>query len=106
MSNVPVGRRADRTEKDPFVALHHLKYFLTDTGKVVKRINPKALTRERRKLKAYARLLYKEEISYSAIEQAYKSWMGAYAPIMSKKQIRNIKKLYKELFRKEPQWKQ
>ena len=83
-----------------------IKYFLTETGKVVKRINPKALTRERRKLKAYARLLYKEEISYSAIEQAYKSWMGAYAPIMSKKQIRNIKKLYKELFRKEPQWKQ
>ena len=25
MSNVPVGRRADRTEKDPFVALHHLR---------------------------------------------------------------------------------
>ena len=92
--------RIDRT----FKYLQH-KYFLTDTGKVVIRINPEALTRERKKLKAYKRLLKRGEISYAAIEQAYKSWMGDYSRIMSKKQIENIRKLYKKLFGLNPRWK-
>lgn len=81
-----------------------IKYSLTDTGKVIKRINPKSVTRERRKLKAYKRILGKE-IDYDTVEQAYKSWMGAYAKLMSKKQRNGIKQLYKELFGKEPRWK-
>lgn len=81
------------------------KYFLTGTGKVVIRITPKQLTRQRRKLKAYKRLLDKGEIEYSTIEQAYKSWMGDYTRVMSKEQIKNMKALYKELFTKEPRWK-
>ena len=81
------------------------KYRLSDTGKVIKRINPTQVTRERRKLKAYRRLLNKEVIKYEDVEQAYKSWMGAYTPIMSKKQIKNMKELFKELFGKEPRWK-
>lgn len=82
-----------------------IKYCLSDSGKVIKRINPKSVTRERRKLKAYRRLLNKGRIEYAAIEQAYKSWMGAYTAIMSKKQVNNMKQLYKELFGKEPRWK-
>lgn len=82
-----------------------VKYRLTDTGKVVKRINPVSVTRERRKLKAYKRILAKGEITYEDVEQAYKSWMGAYAGIMSKKQVKNMKVLFKELFGKEPRWK-
>ena len=81
------------------------KYRLSDTGKVIKRINPTQVTRERRKLKAYRRLLNKEVIKYEDVEQAYKSWMGAYTPLMSKKQIKNMKELFKELFGKEPRWK-
>lgn len=81
------------------------KYRLSDTGKVIKRINPAQVTRERRKLKAYKRLLNKGAVEYGDIEQAYKSWMGAYTPLMSKKQIKNIKELFKELFGKEPRWK-
>lgn len=82
-----------------------IKYRLSDSGQVIKRINPKSVTRERRKLKAYKRLYEKGGIEYAAVEQAYKSWMGSYTPIMSKKQINNMKKLYKELFGKEPRWK-
>lgn len=81
------------------------KYFLAETGKVVKRINQKTITRERRKLKAYKRLLNNGEMLYEDIENAYKSWMGNFAKIMSKKQIKNMKRLYKELFGKEPRWK-
>ena len=83
-----------------------IKYWVSDTGKVVKRINPVSVTRERRKLKAYKRKLDKGDIPYEDIEQAYKSWMGAYAKLMSKQQVRNMKELYKELFGKEIRWKQ
>lgn len=83
-----------------------IKYRLTDTGKVVKRINPKSVTRERRRLKAYKRILDKGIIQYEDIEQAYKSWMGDFSRLMSKTQTKNMKRLYKELFGKEPQWKQ
>jgi hypothetical protein len=51
----------------------------------------------------YLRL--RSEITENAIEQAYKSWMGAYTKYMSKKQISNMKTLYKQLFGKEPRWK-
>lgn len=82
-----------------------VKYFMTDTGKVVKRINPKSLRRERHKIKAYKNILDKGEIEYADIEQAVKSWMGAFSCLMSKKQIKNMKRLYAELFGKELKWK-
>lgn len=83
-----------------------IKYRLTDTGKVVKRINPVQVTRERRKIKKYHRMMMDGVIPYEDIEQAYKSWMGAYTPLMSKKQVKNMKYLFKDLFGKEPRWKQ
>ena len=42
---------------------------------------------------------------YGDIEQANKSWMGDHARTMSKKQVKNMKQLYKGLFGKEPEWK-
>lgn len=89
---------------DTFVYLQ-FKYFLTDTGKVVKRINPKSVTRQRRKLKSYKRLYDKGGIDYESIKQSYKSWMGSYARHMSKKQIKNMKSLYYSLFKEDPRWK-
>ena len=82
-----------------------MRYFVTESGKVVKRISPESLTRERRRLKAYKRLLDKGRMQYTDIEQAYKSWMGNYYRIMSKKQVNGMKKLFWELFGTEPRWK-
>lgn len=82
------------------------KYTLLENGRVMKRINPQTLTRERRKLKAYKRLLDKSVIPYEDIENCYKSWMGNYARYMSKKQRKNIQTLYKSLFERSPRWKQ
>lgn len=82
-----------------------IKYYVTSTGKVVKRINPKAVTRQRRRLKAYKRILDNGEIPLEDIELSYKSWMGDYTKLMSKKQIANMKQLYKDLFGKETRWK-
>lgn len=82
-----------------------IKYSLSDTGRVIRRINPVSVTRERRKLKAYKRLMDRGVIPYEDIEQAYKSWMGAFAKLMSKKQRKHMKQLFRELFGKEPKWK-
>lgn len=83
-----------------------IKYSLADNGKVIKRINPKSVTRERRRFKAYRNLLDRGEMKYEDIEQAARSWMGSYAKLMSKKQIEHMKTLYYELFGKELTWKQ
>lgn len=80
-------------------------YSLSDTGKVIKRINPESVTRERKKIKAYRRLLDRGLIAYPDIEQAVKGWMGDHAKIMSKHQIKHMKTLYKALFGKELRWK-
>ena len=82
-----------------------VRYSLTASGKVIKRINPKTVTRERRKLKAYKRLLDKGKLPYEDIEQAYKSWMGVFTKLMSKQQILNMRTLYKKLFGKDARWK-
>ncbi len=82
-----------------------IKYFVTDTGKVVKRINPQSLTRFRRRLKGYKRLLEKGTLTQEDIDQCARSWLGTYYKIMSKRQLKNIKRLYKELFGKEIRWK-
>lgn len=81
-----------------------IRYTLTETGRVVRRINPKTVTRERRKLKAYRRLLDRGAMPYSRIEQSYKSWMGDYTKIMSKTQIKNMSNLYFDLFGRRPKW--
>ena len=81
------------------------KYTLLDNGRVMKRINPKTITRERRKLKSYKRLLDKGALNISDIDNIYKSWMGNYARYMSKVQRNNIKSLYEQLFERSPRWK-
>ncbi len=83
-----------------------IKYSLTATGKVIKRINPVAVTRERRRFKAYRRLMDSGKMTYSDVEVAAKSWMGDYSRLMSKHQIKHMKALYKALYGKELSWKQ
>lgn len=83
-----------------------MKYWLSDTGKVIKRISPESVTRERRRLKAYKRLLENENITYDTIEQSYKSWMGRYSKFMSRKQRENMQATYQKLFDgRNPRWK-
>ena len=82
-----------------------IKYTLTPTGKVIRRINPKSVTRERRRLAAYKRLIERGKMTFKDVEQACRSWMGDYSKLMSKKQIKHMKARYKALFGKELSWK-
>lgn len=81
-----------------------IRYSLTDTGRVIRKISQRAITRERRKLKAYRRLIDKGQMTYEDVENAFKSWFGNFYRYMSNKQIANMSKLYKELFKELPKW--
>ena len=65
----------------------------------------KAITRERRKLKAYKRLLDKNILTYKEIENIFKSWMSGNYKNMSMQQITNMTQLYYNLFKEVPKWK-
>ena len=84
--SVPEGKR----KESRFEAQHH--YF-------------KAVTRERRRLKAYRHLVEIGRMTYEQVEQSAKSWMGDYSRLMSKQQITHMKAHYTALFGKELSWK-
>lgn len=80
-------------------------YTLTSTGRVIRKISPKNITRERRKLKAYKRLMVSGKMSYIEVENAFKSWICSFYKFMSHRQIYNMGSLYFELFGRRPTWK-
>ena len=55
-----------------------IKYTLTDTGKVIKRINPDRVTAMRRKLKKLAVKVGNEEADYDNVENMFRGWMGGH----------------------------
>lgn len=81
-----------------------IRYTLTGTGQVYRRINQRAMTRERRRLKAYRRLLDQDAMSYEDVENAFRSWFGNFYRYMSIRQVDNISRLYFELFGRTPKW--
>ena len=78
-----------------------VKYTLTESGHIIKRINPKRVTSMRRRLKALAKKVEKGEITYDCVEEMYRSWMGNFYKLMSKDQRRNLISLYEDLFDKD-----
>lgn len=82
-----------------------LRYSLTETGRIIRRINPKAITRQRRKLKAYRRLLDNNRLTYNEIENIFKGWIAGNYKNMSMQQITNMSQLYYNLFGRKVTWK-
>ena len=82
-----------------------VKYRLTDQGKVEKRINPKSISRERRKLKKYKKKMDEGVMPYEDIENSFKSWLGGHWKLMSMRQIGNMADLYYQLYGRRPTWK-
>lgn len=69
-----------------------VQYSLTDTGRVIQKINPKRLTAMRRKMKKLCYVLTPTEF-----EDWYKSWFKGHYKIMSKLQRQHLDELFKEL---------
>lgn len=80
-------------------------YSMTDTGRLIRKINPKNVTRERHKLKAYKRKLDAGKMTYEDVENSFKSWLGGNWKRMSMQQISNMSLLYYQLFERRPTWK-
>lgn len=77
------------------------RFFLTDTGKVIKKINKKSITRERRKLKNLKRLLDAGKIKEADAQAAFQSWKAYANHFNAYHTIKNMEELYNKLFRKE-----
>lgn len=71
------------------------QYCLTDTGRIIIKINPKRLTAMRRKMK---KLVY--VLSLKEFDNFYKAWYMNHYKYMSKKQRKGMNKLYNSLRRK------
>lgn len=69
-----------------------IQYSLTETGRIVQKISPKAMTRMRRKMKKLVHILGPKEYS-----NWYQSWFQSHYKIMSKKQRSNLDRLYMAL---------
>lgn len=82
---------------------HYLQnyYYLTESGRVVERINKKKVIRMRRKLKSLKIMVENGERTFNSVLNMYKGWIGNNKKTMSKIQIKNMDSLFLELFRKE-----
>lgn len=77
-----------------------VKYTLTDSGKIIKRINPDRVTAMRRKIKKLALKVENGEIPEEYLENMFRSWMGSFYKLMSKQQRKNLISLYEDLLNK------
>lgn len=75
-----------------------IKYRLTDTGHLVRIPVKKNFIRERRKLKSFKNLLDKGLIDFHNIEEQYKSWKGNIQKYDCYKSLRNLDKVFNDLF--------
>lgn len=69
-----------------------VQYSLTDTGRIIQKINPKRLTAMRRKMKKVAPKLTEKEFT-----DWYQSWFKNHYRIMSRQQRSNMDKLFNDL---------
>ena len=74
------------------------RFYLTDSGKLLKKACRDSITRERRRLKGQARLYKNKILDLKTIEQSYYAWVGSMKSRNAHKSITNMEKLYKKLF--------
>lgn len=75
-----------------------IKYRLTGTGHLVRIPVKKNFIRERRKLKSFKNLLDKGLIDFHDIEEQYKSWKGNIQKYDCYKSLKNLDKVFNDLF--------
>lgn len=75
-----------------------LRYKLTETGHLVIKVNPKTVTRERRKLKKYRKMVDQGRMPLIDVQNSFKSWLGTYDKLLSYRTKTNMKALYRALF--------
>lgn len=74
------------------------KFFITESGRIIRKPCRDSITKERRKLKKQAVLFKGKILSISDIKQSYQSWKGSMKYRNARKTVYNMDKLYKKLF--------
>lgn len=90
---ITINRRKTRICKlSEYWRFLQVQYSLTDTGRVIKKINPKRLTGMRRKMKKLAPVLTRKEFT-----DWFNSWFRSHYKLMSKLQRENMDTLFNQL---------
>lgn len=76
------------------------KYFLTETGRVVERANPKRIAGMRQKLKKLAVKVNNGQLPLEDVVNTFGSWKGNYYRIMSKAQRKQMDAHFEKLFKR------
>lgn len=77
------------------------RFFITDTGRIIKKPCRESITRERRKLKKQAVLLNKGILTAKDIEISFASWLGSMKHRHARKTVYQMTKLYKKIIMEE-----
>ena len=78
-----------------------IKYSVTDSGHIVKRICSSNVTRQRRKLKKLKAKVTAGKIPFIDVLNMHKSWMGGLKKFDSHRTLLNMQDLFNSLFKKE-----
>lgn len=78
------------------------RYFLTPSGRVIRKPDRDGITRERRKLKKQYKLFLSGEMTVQQVIQSYMSWRGAILQRDSYRTVRSMDALFYRLFGLKP----
>ena len=74
------------------------RYRLSETGKIIKRVNKDSVTRERRKLKSFKKQIDNGTMDIKYAKNHFKTWLGTMDKYMSYNTKENMKKEFKNIF--------
>ena len=77
-----------------------IRYTLTSTGKITKRLHPVRVRAMYKKLRKLGTKVQSGEVEYENVENMFKSWMGSFYMLLPKTKRKNMIHLYEELFHK------
>lgn len=75
-----------------------IRYYLTESGHLVRKPTTKAFARERRKLRSFKRLLECNRITYYEIANCYKSWRGNIEKFDSYRSLQSMDRYFYQIF--------
>lgn len=74
------------------------RFYLTDSGKIIKKPCREFITRERHKLKRQAKLVQQGVLSFEAVNTSYQSWRGSMKHRNARKTVYSMDLLFNKLF--------
>lgn len=74
------------------------RFWITETGRIIKKIHRKSVTRQRRKLKIFRWIVAEGKMTERDVRQAFQSWRSYARNFNAWHTIQNMEKMYVELY--------